>query len=415
MLNRKTSFLIVFAAIIASFDIGYADEGQPIAIRHWPGGAFTVETMWDLHVGVGLGEEAKKMLPRPVDAELENLPGLKGDSCSLYRDANQSDIQLKDHYDHKSPNTVSLCISKNYETKEHFDARPLSADTDVYADGLAIGFLDHDRIEMKRRMQKLETELKQQKEHEGEEREGDHVRNGHVVVATGEQFTADFCELYAKARKPMLMIVNSSSEKVGQSKVEAIAHNTLAVSKGKAQPKKTRFVSLSTEPYKMSEELADLFEKKEVSQKATRELFASLSRDQMNFKPANGTHTPRWNAEHMMGRELGFFSEIYNAVDPSIPVMDLNPKQMPKDYQFAHEDWSGQEEALQIERVQNFTRRFAYLLDGMNLNKKAKGSRFWSPRALLRQMERHYKEHSANVRKKMKLEDWPKSSSQSDE
>lgn len=414
MLNRKTPFLFVFAAIIASFNIGYADEGQPIAIRHWPGGAFTVETMWDLHVGVGLGEEAKKILPRPVDAELENLPGLKGVGCSLYRDSNQNEVQLKNDYEHESSNTVRLWISKEYETEKHFNARPLSFFTEVYVDGLAIGFLDHDRMPIKRRMESLETDRLETDRKGQKERDGNPVRNGHVVVATGDQFTADFCELYAAVRKPMLMIVNSSIEKVGESKVETIAHNTLAVSKGKAEPKKTRFVSLGTEPYKMSAELLDLFEKKEVSQQATRELFSSLSLNQMNFKPANGTHTPRWNAEHMMGRELGFFSQIYNAVDPSIPVMDLNPKQMPKDYEFAHEDWSGEEEARQIERVQNFSRRFAYLLDGMNLNKKAKGSR-WSPQALLRQMERHYKEHSANVRKKMKLEDWPKSSSQSNE
>jgi len=87
--------------------------------------------------------------------------------------------------------------------------------------------------------------------------------------------------------------------------------------------------------------------------------------------------------------------------------MDLNPKQMPKDYKFAHEDWTGAEEARQMKRVEDFTRRFAYMLDGMDLNKRAKGSRFWSPRALLAQMERHYNEHSANVVKKMKLDGWP--------
>ena len=111
----------------------------------------------------------------------------------------------------------------------------------------------------------------------------------------------------------------------------------------------------------------------------------------------------------MMGRELLFFSQIYNAVDPTIPVMDLNPKQMPEDYKFAHADWTGAEEGRQMHRVQAFTRRFAYLLDGMDLDKRAKGSRFWTPRALLKQMERHYSEHTANVKKKMELPGWPES------
>lgn len=108
-----------------------------------------------------------------------------------------------------------------------------------------------------------------------------------------------------------------------------------------------------------------------------------------------------------MGRELLFFSQIYRAVDPMIQEMDLNPKQMPKDYEFKHPDWSGEEEAAQTQRVQAFTRRFAYLLDGVDLDKKAKGSRFWTPRALLLQMDRHYNEHTANVRKKMELPEWP--------
>ena len=108
-----------------------------------------------------------------------------------------------------------------------------------------------------------------------------------------------------------------------------------------------------------------------------------------------------------MAMELKFFSEIYNAVDPSIPVLNLAPQQMPKDYKFAHPDWTGEEEARQMKRVENFTRRFAYMLDGMDLDKRAKGSRFWTPRRLLAQMERHYKEHSGNVVKKMKLDGWP--------
>ena len=109
----------------------------------------------------------------------------------------------------------------------------------------------------------------------------------------------------------------------------------------------------------------------------------------------------------MMGRELVFFSQIYNAVDPMVPVMDLNPKQMPKDYEFAHPDWTGAEEARQMQRVAAFSRRFAYLLDDMDLDKRAKGSRIWSPRALLKQMERHYSEHTGNTKKKMELPGWP--------
>ena len=107
-----------------------------------------------------------------------------------------------------------------------------------------------------------------------------------------------------------------------------------------------------------------------------------------------------------MGRELLFFSQIFHAMDPMIPVMDLNPKQMPPDYQAKHSDWDGKEEARQMERVTAFTNRFTYLLRDLPLDDRAPGSR-WTLRGLLRQMDRHYSEHTSNVVKKFDLPDWP--------
>lgn len=403
MLNFKT-FLVPFILILASFSGLNAENGDPIAIRHWPGGGFTVESMWDLHVGVGLNDEAKSLLPRPVDAELEKLPGLKGVVCTLFREANSAEVKLVEEGFEDKSHPMLLVISKEYETKDHLNARPLSLGTTVSVDGVSVGFLDHDRMTMEKRMKKLKAITPAQKKSgEGEKKGLAHS----VVVATGAQFTQEFCDQYAKAYKPAMMIVNASIKSVGDVEVEAVSHNTVAFSQRKKDSMETRFVSLGTSTYKMTDEVTELFSKKEASQKNSREMFAKLSVEQMNFEPANGSHTPRWNAEHMMAMELKFFSEIYNAVDPSIPVLNLAPQQMPKDYKFAHPDWTGEEEARQMKRVENFTRRFAYMLDGMDLDKRAKGSRFWTPRRLLAQMERHYKEHSGNVVKKMKLDGWP--------
>ena len=144
------------------------------------------------------------------------------------------------------------------------------------------------------------------------------------------------------------------------------------------------------------------------SNQKSQAVFAKLSVDQMNFRPSNGTHTPRWNTEHMMGRQLKFFSQIYHTIDPMIPVMDLNPAQMPPDYSASHPDWDGAEEARQMQRVDDFCHRFAYLLDGLDVGAKAPGSRWPSLRALLVQMDRHYAEHTANTVKKFDLENWPK-------
>lgn len=403
MFLRRFVLAITISALAFSFSSTcVADEGHPVALRHWPGGGFTVETMWGFHIGVGLSDAVKATLDRPVDAELEHLPGLAGDACFLERKPNQDEVIFHEHTPPEAMlNAVQMSISKAYETKEHRDARPLSTFTTVIADDVTFMFLDHDRVEFSERMRKLKLSI-------DERGESQKFENTVVVVATGEEFSAEFCSQYAAHYNPKIMLVGSSIKVVGDQEVEQVSHNTLSVSAQQDKPSATRFVSLGTAPYEMSDTVKELFAKKEAACAASREMFAKLSVEQMNFIPANGSHTPRWNAEHMMGRELGFFSEIYHAVDPSVPVMNLNPKQMPKDYQFAHEDWTGAEEARQMKRVEDFTRRFAYMLDGMDLDKKAKGSRFWTPRKLLMQMERHYNEHSANVVKKMKLDGWPK-------
>ena len=128
----------------------------------------------------------------------------------------------------------------------------------------------------------------------------------------------------------------------------------------------------------------------------------------MNFVPGNGTHTPRWNPEHMMSTELRFTSRIYNTADPEIPVMNPRPKQRPNQYVAAHPTWSGAEEARQMKRVESFTRRFAYLLEAEptrdDTDPKIRSNRlFGSPRELLTLMANHYTEHTEHVKAKMTL------------
>jgi hypothetical protein len=154
--------------------------------------------------------------------------------------------------------------------------------------------------------------------------------------------------------------------------------------------------------------LRELFDRMEAANRRSQDVFRKLSTDQMNFKPSNGTHTPRWNAEHMAGRQLLFFSQIFHALDPKIPVFDWNPAQMPPDYKARHPEWTGKEEARAMQRVDDFCRRYSYLLESTGLNAKPPATNWPSLRALLLQMERHYDEHTANVVKKFELPDWPK-------
>lgn len=160
-------------------------------------------------------------------------------------------------------------------------------------------------------------------------------------------------------------------------------------------------------PRPVPEHLREMFDRMEASNRRSQDVFRKLSVVQMNFKPANGTHTPRWNTEHMSGRQLLFFSQIYHAIDPSIPVFDWNPEQMPADYEARNPTWSGADEARAMQRVDDFCRRYAYLLKDIELKDKPPAT-FWpSLQALLLQMEKHYDEHTANVVKKFELPDWP--------
>ncbi|MFN3192700.1 MAG: DinB family protein [Aureliella sp.] len=161
-------------------------------------------------------------------------------------------------------------------------------------------------------------------------------------------------------------------------------------------------------PPEIPAHLRDLFDHMEASNRRSQDVFRALSTNQMNFKPSNGSHTPRWNAEHMAGRQLLFFSQIYHAIDPEIPVFNWNPAQMPADYKARHSDWSGKDEARMMQRVDDFCRRYAYLLKDVSLDEKPPATSWPSLRALLLQMERHYDEHTANVKKKFDLPDWPK-------
>lgn len=189
------------------------------------------------------------------------------------------------------------------------------------------------------------------------------------------------------------------------SSLNRAAFNRLALSSTGFEGK--RRITVLGAQWRMPSKLAERFDAMDSSCLDSQEVFRALSIEQLNFEPANGTHTPRWNVEHMMGRQLLFFSQIYHALDPAIPVMDLNPAQMPPDYRFAHPEWDGAEEARQMQRVLEFTRRFAYLLDGLELDERAPGSRWPTLNALLLQMEKHYKEHTANTQKKFELPDWP--------
>ncbi len=396
LISVANSMLWIFIMVVLAKP-GIASDGDPVAIRYWPGGGISIESMWNIHVAIGVDAENRAALPRLADVEfVDDFWAASGsDSLVLDRKPNEPKAILKPTSECPSPSRNAIRFAR-VALKNATTQKSLFLNI-VFVDGVAI--LDSN----KNSVSELLVALKEVKDLPSEMQTIDAFL---IDDAIADQASY---ETLQGILKPRVMVLRSAVkfDKVGNASVEPIGHNTLSVSQ--SEPTSiSKWVKLSEIPWSMDAALSDLFDKKEAACKSSRAVFKELSVNQLNFRPSNGTHTPRWNTEHMMGRELLFFSQIYHAMDSSIPILDLNPKQMPPDYRPAHEDWTGAEESEQMERVESFTRRFAYLLDGMDLNKTAKGSAFWTPKALLKQMEAHYSEHTANVVKKKDLPDWPK-------
>lgn len=174
-----------------------------------------------------------------------------------------------------------------------------------------------------------------------------------------------------------------------------------------AEPLKLPEVTTPRGEWRVAGELGELLNRMEAASLASQQVFEPMSAEQMSWQPPNGSHTPRWNVEHMAGVQLRFFSEIYAEIDPDHhKAINLRPKQMPADYEPAHPDWTGKQEAEQMQRISAYILGHAHLLKDLDLDAKAPGSR-WKLRALLKRMDDHFAEHTANVVKKFELPGWP--------
>ena len=384
----------VFSIITASSS--FANDGQPVAVRYWPNNCVSIETMWNFHIVFGVDATSRKLLPRTADVEFVDdfWEASDGNVLVLDRKPNEAKPTLNafdsnQQYSSEAIRIVRVAVNASETSKQLYV-------TSLQVDGVNI-------IDCKNNSAlQLVSSLK------GRELPNELQKVDVLMLDEANNQPTELQSLSELVRpKVVLLRKNFPHETISSSAIEIIEHNTIAIAKSSEPNDKIRWVKLGDSAWKMEEPLTAMFAKKEAACLSSRLIFKEFSRVQMNFRPANGTHTPRWNAEHMMGRELLFFSQIYHAVDPNIPIMDLNPKQMPNEYQAAHSDWTGAEEAMQMDRVEAFTRRYAYLLNGMVVDQKAKGSSFWTPKALLLQMEKHYSEHTANVVKKKSMADWP--------
>jgi hypothetical protein len=389
--------IIATCCVLLSGATTLAEVGQPVAIRYWRENCISIETMWNFHIALGVGAQSRLLLPRAADVEfMEDFwEATDSNKLVLDRKPNEAKSVLSPAAENATPSSNAVVFSK-ITLISAATGKSVSFDV-IQVDGLTI--VDGH----KHRVEGLTAILQDLRELPASMQSIDAFL---IDDASADVVAYEALQKMLKARV-MILRKAVKFDTIAGVAVTSIPHNTFAISKTNA-PVQTSWVKLGEEAWMMDDMLAGLFQQKEFACRSSRAVFAELTVNQMNFLPSNGSHTPRWNAEHMMGRELLFFSQIYHAANPAIPVMDLNPKQMPADYRAAHPDWTGLEESLQMERVEAFTRRFAFLLEGMELDKTAKGSSFWTPRRLLRQMNIHYTEHTANVVKKKALPEWPK-------
>ena len=433
---RRAISILVVTILFFPYARAQADPGDPVAVRWWGQAMVSIETHWNLRVvidpyGKRVGYENPNVTGDLVLVTHEhgdhNNVELVGGEPIIVRGLEESGkVGTIDHYLDRSPagasqtawfsarvkrgrtkNAIRVTTIPSWHDDTEGTQRGANALFLIEVDGVRIvhcGDLGQPRLTQEQLQALGEVDV--------------------LLIPVGGVYTVDGAQAANIVRQVNPRIVLPIHYKTpnlvydlqgvqgfltalsDDCQVERPQGNTLAVSAAERGTAKPQAIVLDYVPLAMPKEWAELFAAQEQACHASQQVFAKLSAAQMNFKPSDGTHTPRWNAEHMMGRELLFFSQIYAQADSAIQPMDLNPKQMPPDYVAAHPDWSGEEEARQMERVSAFTRRYAYLLDGLKLDEQPPGSR-WTPRGLLKQMSKHYNEHTANVKKKFELPDWP--------
>lgn len=371
-------FLLAVVPVFTDVENAVADTGEPVAIR-CSDGCFVIESMWNLAVQIVDEEQFRSVGGDGIDLIrcAESKPTLPNRIRQAVPPATSLDFTLD-----RPANKTSVGWEESSSAKPTTNAIRIRSEGPVISievDGVRIAYVDD--------MSPVSSPSREW------------VKDADVLLI-GDAGEVDD-DSFGKETNAKRIVVRDDAEN-GDSTANTVVVN----SKGLEDLDSSKVVRLNSKPLTLGEELEGLLIAKEVACRDSQKVFSELSTNQMNFRPSNGSHTPRWNTEHMMGRELLFFSQIFHAIDPMIPVMDLNPKQMPPDYQAKHSDWDGKEEARQMERVTAFTNRFAYLLRDLPLDARAPGSR-WTLRGLLRQMDRHYSEHTANVVKKFDLPDWP--------
>lgn len=389
--------VLVLITLTASAALTRAEPGMPVAVRWWGGDTISIESSWDLSVSISdTLDDAEQTDLRVVLGALEGdaEPGVLSVSAgpidhALDRYINTPEVTFgpSDAFE-STPNTVRV--------------RSFDGDASwvlVQADGISVLYTNDESASTI--PDAITTEIASidvlvfpiDVEDPGALIEGASAR---LVVPIAFRTTKNRA---FKAFEERLGNAAGRRDAVG---------NTTAVST-RIQSGLPGLEVLEPRPWRAKGKLRSLLRDIDRKNSKSQETFAPLSATQMSHKPSNGTHAPRWNVEHMAGTELAFFTAVYAAADPDVPAWRNFPAQMPPQYEPANPEWDGAEEARYMQRVANLRNRFAYLLDGMDLNTLPRGAPAFAQtlQGLCEVVANHYDEHTAHVHKKFELPDWP--------
>lgn len=415
-LARFICVLSLCAVLLFVPGIAWAESGMPVAFRTWPDQTITIETYWGLHISVG-----------PGTSTVEPDPALNGASLAVRLPVDQQDSEVE-WAEETSQGEVSVGLDQLEVLNVILDREPntdraglIEPGTDPTANAvsvmawrpigadpvvlLPVVLVQADGVDV---VYGTPASLHAAGEDILQTLGVDGAVDVAVLVLDGQE-AIDVGQVKALGAhlKATHVYLTGSAQLTGAMPTREAVGNTTALLPGTEQGDEGAvLLKHADKPWQAPEPMDVLLTGLESAAGEWAAVFEPLSINQMNHRPANGTHTPRWNVEHMASRQMFFLTLLYNWADPTFPHLRLDPAQMPPDYKPLHPDWTGAEEARRIYRTCAFVRRFAYTFNGKDLNQPAPGGRI-NFNAIVLQLTRHYPDHTRNVLEKMELDDWP--------
>lgn len=419
-LRRIVSVLPVCAALLLLPAVAWAQPAMPVAFRTWPDQTVSIETYWGLQVSVGPGASELPAIAKPdtsqggaglaVRVSGREKTRLQWDEKTSHGEIEVGMLQLDplSVVLDRAANTAqpSLLKPDDKPTSNAVSIRAWRPDVDDPIVLLPIVLVQADGVNMVYGSPvSLDAAAKDILQAPGVDDGVDVV----VMVIHGlESVDAQEVKALATALNATHVYLTGNARLTGDMATRKAVGNTTALVAGTKQGEDGPvLLKQADKPWEAPEAMDAQLTKLEGAARKWAKVYEPLSVNQMNHRPSNGTHTPRWNIEHMASRQMFFLTSLYHAADASFPHIKLDPKQMPPDYKARHPDWDGAEEARRVYRTCAFVRRFAYLFHDQNLDQPPVGGRIRF-NAIVPQLTRHYPEHTRNVLDKMELDDWPK-------